>query len=172
MSRVEVLLPVRRFEVLVTYRIRRTVSLQSRSTSSLPSWRGLPRSKVSRRTSASRGDFDPLHDLLSMGALEISTDARMAVRTNAQRGGRLANPKAKWETAFATGVAPPPESIFPMQETVSGAVFRAVPRQPDFRPGLGRLPQDPDLPGVDDGARSALRAHRRGSQPTIAGQER
>jgi phosphatidylserine/phosphatidylglycerophosphate/cardiolipin synthase-like enzyme len=156
----QALLPCRRFDVLVTYHAfdgltpleanaLRAIAAGARSVDMLVEHLGTPQRLV----------LDVCIDLLGAGAIEIDGEgALVASPTTLKRMGGWQSPKAGWEASFATSSAPPPDVVALMQEMVSGEVFRAIPRQSDFRGGLHQLPIDPDLPPLDTIGRTELLA--------------
>ncbi len=156
----QALLPCRRFDVLVSYHAfdgltpleanaLRAIAAGARSVDMLVEHLGIPQRLV----------LDVCIDLLAAGAIEIDGDGALVASAAAlERMGSCQSPKAGWEASFATSAAPPPAVVPLMQEMVSGQVFRAIPRQSDFRRGLHMLPVDPDLPPLDAIGRTELLA--------------
>jgi phosphatidylserine/phosphatidylglycerophosphate/cardiolipin synthase-like enzyme len=160
MARHEVLLQVRRFEALVTYHpfdgltpveehLVLAIAAGLGSLDELAAQMRLPRRLL----------LDACVDLLSIGAIEIDPEGEMVASERTRMAmGSWQTPKKGWETSFATGSAPPPDAVPLMQDTVSGSVFRSLPRMSLWREGLHRLPQDPDLPPIDEIPRPELLA--------------
>jgi phosphatidylserine/phosphatidylglycerophosphate/cardiolipin synthase-like enzyme len=156
----QALLPCRRFDVLVTYHAfdgltpleanaLRAIAAGARSLDVLVEHLGIPQRLV----------LDVCIDLLAAGALEIDGDGSLvASATTLERIRSWQSPKAGWEASFSTSAAPPPAVVPLMQEMVSGQVFRAIPRQSDFRRGLHMLPVAPDLAPLDAMGRTELLA--------------
>lgn len=95
--------------------------------------------------------LDACVDLLGAGLLEIAADGQLIVSDVVRdRMGDPLQPREGWEMSFATAAAPEPQSVTLLQETVTGAVFRAASRAPFEQMGLPRLPPSPELSSVEE----------------------